>query len=128
MFLYLPKRTVFTRWKIVKRGRCFIFPLDYCHKIVLYKVLYRNISEIFKTKLKFIINFFHCKFYQKNQVHSSYSARSNKFYKRVIILPLDIWMWNLSLIWFLRIHLVQEYCNIVKIKSTFVVNRVIWKT
>ena len=47
MLLYLTKRAVFTRWKVLERGFYFeFFILGYCQENGLYKGFVRNISGI----------------------------------------------------------------------------------
>ena len=70
MLLYLTKRAVFTRWKVLKRGRYFVFASGYCHKNVLCKVLSQNISGIVKNHIKFCTKFF--KFGNLSQKSSSW--------------------------------------------------------
>ena len=47
------KKSVFTRWKVLKRGSYFIFVKGYFHENVLYKVLTRNISGTVTDQVKF---------------------------------------------------------------------------
>ena len=94
MLLYLTIRTVFTRWKILKRRRYFVIAYGYCHENVLYKVS----QELLQTTLNFVSNFFQLEFYHKNQVHGSDHAQSIIFHKSVINLTFHTCIWNLSLV------------------------------
>ena len=47
------KESCFTRWRILKGDRYFIFVEDYCHENVLYKPFTRNISRIVADHVKF---------------------------------------------------------------------------
>ena len=53
MLLYVTKRAVFIRWKVLKIGRYFAFAKGYCHENVLHKALTQNISGIVTEHINF---------------------------------------------------------------------------
>ena len=109
-------------------------------------------QELFQTTSSFILNIFHLEFHYKNQIHGCHHVPSKILNQRFIILTFHICIWNMSLVWFLWLYLVQQiwiynqiwkifyskllgkgiqkklyFNNIVSIKSKFPANWVTWK-
>ena len=149
MLLYLTKKRFYKMKSFQKRKVLYFFKVIFT-KMRFTKILLEISQELLQTTLSFILNFFQLELYHKNQFHGSHHTPSNICHKSLITLTLRICIWNLSLVWFLRIHQfskleftfkfvdiellrkgIQEqlyFENIVSTKSTFLVNWVIWKT
>ena len=108
MLLYLTKKLFLKDEKSWKENATLFSLKAIVTKMSFTKFWPKISQELWQTTLNFILIFLNLETYHKNKVHGFDHALSNILHKSVIILTFHICIKSLSLIWFLRIYLVEQ--------------------